>query len=346
MVLSVIIPNYNDGKYLNKALRSVFGQSFQDYEVILVDDGSTDRSAFYYGKWQEQHDNLRVIEQEHQGASIARRNGIMAAKGKYCVFLDADDWFCDTTALEYLVRQMEENNADVLQFLIGKSFFGKRKSVFGKKGEITRDQFWERDCSTLLGGKTWEISAGLCDKIYHTAIFQKAMTENKVESISLFDNIYLNLLFFTQEEVQHIAYVPKLLYSWRQYSGGTFRCDESLMEDYEVLKPLQLQTIEKMGLQEAFRKQCHVETAYLFSAACTKAVHHRKVTVPFLQQMYQYSTVQDAIIYFSEHPNGLWDVIWDFMNTDEEKLRQEAQQYNKNWKSKAKGLYIRLFCRK
>ena len=153
MVLSVIIPNYNDGKYLNKALRSVFGQSFQDYEVILVDDGTTNRSAFYYGKWQEQYDNLCVLEQEHQGASIARRNGIMAAKGKYCVFLDADDWLCDTAALKRLVGRMEESGADVLQFLKEKNYFGKGKPISGKEGEITREQFWERDCSTLLGAR-------------------------------------------------------------------------------------------------------------------------------------------------------------------------------------------------
>ncbi len=346
MLLSIIIPDYNDGKYLKKALDSVWQQSFRDYEVIVVNDGSTDRSAEYCARWQKEHDNLRLIEQEHQGASLARRSGILAAKGKYCVFLDADDWFCDPTALERLVGRMEESGVDVLQFLMEKNCFGKGKPVSGKEGELTGAEFWERDCSTLLGGKTVDISPYLCDKIYRTEIFQKAVTENKVESIYIFDYIYLNLLYFAREEVRRIAYVPWLLYSWRQYSGGLFRCDETLMEDYEVLKPLQLLTIEQQGLPEGFRKQCHVETAYLLPSASSKAAQHKTVTVPFLRQMYQYPAVQDAIAYFTEHPNGLWDEIRAFMNTDEEKLQREAQRYNKSKKLKAKGLYIWLFCRK
>lgn len=346
MLLSIIIPDYNDGKYLNKALHSVFEQSFTDYEVIIVNDGSTDQSEEYCRRWEKQLDNIRVLHQENQGVSIARKNGILAAKGKYCVFLDADDWFCDATALERLVDRMEKSGVDVLQFLIEKNYFGKGKPTSGTEGEITRKDFWERDCSTLLGGKTWDISPFLCDKIYRTDIFQKAVSENQVDRIYIFDYIYLNLLYFAQEEVQRIAYVPWLLYSWRQYSGGIFRCDETLINDYEVLKPLELRMIEKQSLSEAFRKQCHVETAYLFGSVCSKAAQHRRVTVQLLRELYRYPAVQGAITYFTEHPSGLWDVIWDFMNTEEAKLERDAQRYNKNWKGKAKGLYIQLFCSK
>ena len=116
------------------------------------------------------------------------------------------------------------------------------------------------------------------------------------------------------------------------------------MEDYKVLKPLELQTIDQQGLLESFRKQCHVETACLFGSACSKAAQHQKVTVPMLRKMYQYPTVQDAIQYFKEHPGGLWDVIWNFMNTDEEKLAKDAARYNSSMKGKIKNLYIHLFC--
>lgn len=344
MLLSIIIPAYNDGKYLKKSLQSVYQQSFQDFEVIIINDGSTDKTEAHCNRWKKLHGNIHLINQENQGSSVARRNGILAANGKYCIFLDADDWFCDDNALERLVQRMEESGVDVLQFLVEKNYFGKGKPVSGSEGEKSYAEFWEKDCSTLLGGKTWEISPYLCDKIYRTEPFQKAVSENEVERIFIFDYIYLNLLYFSQKEVQRIAYVPWVLYSWRQYSGGIFQCDETLMEDYEVLKPLELKMIEKQGLSEAFRKQCHVETAYLFGSACSKAAQHQKVTVSLLKKMYQYATVQGAIIYFTEHPSGLWDVIWDFMNTDEDKLTRDAIRYNKSWKGKIKNLFICLFC--
>lgn len=346
MLLSIIIPIYNDGKYLNKALRSVYHQSFQDFEVIVVNDGSTDKTGEYCSHWQRQHSNIHLISQENQGSSMARRNGIMAAQGKYCVFLDADDWFCDDNALKRLVQRMEESGVDVLQFLVEKNYFGKGKPVSGSEGEKSYAEFWEKDCSTLLGGKTWEISPYLCDKIYRTEPFQKAVSENEVERIFIFDYIYLNLLYFSQKEVQRIAYVPWVLYSWRQYSGGIFQCDERLMDDYEVLKPMELRMIEKQGLSEAFRKQCHVETVYLFNSACSKAAQHQKITVSFLRQMYQYASVQGALDYFREHPDGLWEVIRNFINTDEKTLSRNAARYNKLWKGKVKNIFIRLFCSK
>lgn len=346
MLLSIIIPAYNDGKYLKKSLQSVYQQSFQDFEVIIINDGSTDKTEAHCNRWKKLHGNIHLINQENQGSSVARRNGILAANGKYCIFLDADDWFCDDNALERLVQRMEESGVDVLQFLVEKNYFGKGKPVSGSEGEKSYAEFWEKDCSTLLGGKTWEISPYLCDKIYRTELFQKAASENEVERIFIFDYIYLNLLYFSQEEVQRIAYVPWVLYSWRQYSGGIFQCDERLMDDYEVLKPMELRMIEKQGLSEAFRKQCHVETVYLFNSACSKAAQHQKITVSFLRQMYQYASVQGALDYFREHPDGLWEVIRNFMNTDEKTLSRNAARYNKLWKGKVKNIFIRLFCSK
>lgn len=346
MLLSVIMPAYNDGNYMDKAISSVYGQTFQDFELIVVNDGSTDQTDRVCRKWQSKHPNFVYITQENRGPSVARAVGIQAARGKYCMFLDADDWFCAKDAFERLVNRMEERGVDVLQFLVEKNKFGKSGSVSGTSGEKSIEEFWSQDCSTLLGGETKDISPYICDKIYRTDIFKAVVTDHKVERICIFDYIYLNLLFFARSEVKRMAWEPWLCYSWRQYSGAIFRCDESLLEDYEVLKALQLATIEKMGLPKSYLKQCHVETAYLFGSACWKAGQHRKVTVDLLKQLYQYPMVQGAITYFEENPGGLWDVIWNFMNTGEEKLARDAARYSKNWKAKGKGLYISLFCKK
>lgn len=86
--ISVIIPCYNHGNYLAKAVQSVFDQHYQDVEIIVVDDGSADNTR----EIAEQFPGVKYIFQENQGLSAARNTGIEASTGNYLVFLDADDW--------------------------------------------------------------------------------------------------------------------------------------------------------------------------------------------------------------------------------------------------------------
>lgn len=87
-LVSVIIPCYNYGKYLGKAIESVLSQSYTHFEIIVVDDGSTDDTR----EVAQNYDLVKYIYQSNQGVSAARNNGIKNSTGKFLVFLDADDW--------------------------------------------------------------------------------------------------------------------------------------------------------------------------------------------------------------------------------------------------------------
>ena len=87
--VSVIIPLYNKGKYIARALDSVFSQTYQDYEVIVVDDGSTDNGPEIVKQYNDPR--LRLIHQENAGPGAARNKGISESKGEFLSFLDADD---------------------------------------------------------------------------------------------------------------------------------------------------------------------------------------------------------------------------------------------------------------
>jgi len=89
--LSVIIPVYNTGKYLQKCLESIFSQSFQDFEVICVDDGSTDNSAEILNKFPK----VTVFHTENCGSGVARNLALDSAKGEYVLFVDSDDWLVE-----------------------------------------------------------------------------------------------------------------------------------------------------------------------------------------------------------------------------------------------------------
>ena len=90
--LSVIVPVYNTEKYLRECIESILAQTFTDFELILVDDGSTDGSGAICDEYVTKDSRIRVIHQKNGGATVARRSGVRAAKGEYVTFVDSDDW--------------------------------------------------------------------------------------------------------------------------------------------------------------------------------------------------------------------------------------------------------------
>lgn len=113
--VSIIVPVYNTEPYLRQCLDSVLEQSFSDFELILVDDGSTDSSGAICDGYAAKDCRIRVIHQENAGQGRARNVAMDQAAGKYLIFLDSDDyWLPDT--LETLVSEAERNQTQVLVF--------------------------------------------------------------------------------------------------------------------------------------------------------------------------------------------------------------------------------------
>ena len=111
MRFSVIVPLYNKAPYVRKALESIVNQTFRDYEVIIVNDGSTDNSLDVINELFERFKILdfrfKLLNQENAGVAAARNNGVAASEGEYVCFLDADDWW-EPTFLEEMDKLIEE----------------------------------------------------------------------------------------------------------------------------------------------------------------------------------------------------------------------------------------------
>ncbi|MFT3918851.1 glycosyltransferase family 2 protein [Cloacibacterium sp.] len=119
MKLSIIIPVYNAEKYLKKCLESIFVQdlSLQDYEVIAVDDGSTDSSLKILENYKEKYHNLNIISQKNQGEAGARNTALKIAKGDFITFLDNDDYYNPDTLVKAIYK-IEKENLDILYLAI------------------------------------------------------------------------------------------------------------------------------------------------------------------------------------------------------------------------------------
>lgn len=107
MRFSIIVPLYNKAAYVGKALQSIFSQTFRDWELIVVDDGSKDDSAAVAESLLQGVGNAKLLRQQNAGVSTARNNGVAVSQGDYVCFLDADDWW-DSSFLEEMDRLISD----------------------------------------------------------------------------------------------------------------------------------------------------------------------------------------------------------------------------------------------
>lgn len=126
-LVSVIIPVYNTEKYLESCIESILHQTYQNLEIILVDDGSTDQSPAICDRFAEKDSRIKVIHKENEGLGYTRNCGLKHAVGEYVSFLDSDD-ILDEDTYEYCIREMEKYQADAC-------FFGRK--TFTESGEYT-----------------------------------------------------------------------------------------------------------------------------------------------------------------------------------------------------------------
>jgi glycosyltransferase involved in cell wall biosynthesis len=113
--ISVIVPIYNGEQFIHRCVNSILSQTFEDFELILVDDGSTDSCPQICDEYAAKDSRVIVIHGENQGVSIARNVGLAAASGEYVAFCDGDDWF-KNTLLERTYSIAEENGSDVVSY--------------------------------------------------------------------------------------------------------------------------------------------------------------------------------------------------------------------------------------
>lgn len=111
-MLSVIIPVYNVEKYLSRCVDSVLNQTYKNFELILVDDGSLDNSPVICDEYENKDSRIKVIHKENGGLSSARNAGLEICKGDYIFFIDSDDWLTDENVLEEFISKAEKENAD------------------------------------------------------------------------------------------------------------------------------------------------------------------------------------------------------------------------------------------
>lgn len=187
VLISVIIPVYNGDRYLAETIESVLGQTYSPIEIIVVDDGSTDRSAEIAKSYAE----IDYIYQSNQGVSVARNNGIAAANGEFIAFIDADDvWTSDKLSVQIdLLLNNPDTTGNMVQYRnflesgisphngLSKDFFDKihigyipstlvvRKTVFEKVGLFNPSYRYGEDFDWFVRVQEAGLSMPVIDKV-------------------------------------------------------------------------------------------------------------------------------------------------------------------------------------
>ena len=125
-LFSIIVPVYNVERYLGDCIESVLQQSFSDWELILVDDGSKDRSAELCDEYAQRDDRIKVIHKQNEGVSVARKTGCDNARGEYLMFVDSDDWI-EKDCLQGVHDVVTRYHADIVRFQAYDAYSDEKK---------------------------------------------------------------------------------------------------------------------------------------------------------------------------------------------------------------------------
>ena len=207
--VTVIIPVYKVENYIDECLNAMSRQTYKDFELILVDDGSPDSCGDICEKYAEGHPNTKVIHQENAGLSEARNNGVKQSSGEYIIFIDSDDYVTDDY-VEYLVGLIEKYDADVA---IGENV----KFTDGKAPKITPKTETDICCDSA------EVLSKICYNEYPICAWGKIYKRNLVEKFpypagALYED--LATTYKIVGEAEKIAYGNRVIYFWRQRKGS------------------------------------------------------------------------------------------------------------------------------
>lgn len=232
MILSIIVPVYKvEERLLSRCIKSILSQTFTDFELILVDDGSPDNYRKYYKKYMHIDDRVKFIHKENGGVSSARNIGIKVSKGEYISFIDADDWI-DDDFYKLMIDYAEKYNLDLVVSGYVKNINNKDIKVL-KKTESKIFNSTE-GLQKLIDRKIYEWSP--CDKIYKSKVIK-----NKIffdEKISMGED--LDFLWKVFKSCNKIGYIPlhKYHYYFRADSATNINSPEKKCSSVKVMRDI------------------------------------------------------------------------------------------------------------
>lgn len=248
MDFSIVVPIYNIAKYLPECIESILGQSYKNFELILVNDGSTDGSDKICHEFAEKDERIVVVDKPNGGLVSARKAGFSRCRGKYTISVDGDD-FVDKDLLRCLNDRLEETNADIAVYQGYSYTDGAIKEITQPlKGYYEKSKNWTEVEKYLIGGITtsakW-IMPGIVFKALKTEILKKNLVYYD-DRVSMGEDLVISTACIF--DAKDILFLDDRLYYYRQFIGQmTNRYKKNLVQNEEVLIDCILKAAEDKG---------------------------------------------------------------------------------------------------
>lgn len=212
--ISVILPVFNSQNYIKKAIGSVLSQTFRDFELIIVNDGSTDSTSSIIDGFDDER--IRLITQKNMGPGASRNNALKMARGDYIMYLDSDDWFCPD-ALEVAYNEITKFDADLTFF----QMINWDEEVFYENDWFDLKTFDESFENRVFSpqetpGSIFDLSVGACQKIYSHE-FLKRIDAKFPEGIYFED---MPFFYYVYLKAERISIVKRHLYVRRKHTSS------------------------------------------------------------------------------------------------------------------------------
>lgn len=231
--ISIIVPIYNAEKYIHRCLDSLLAQTYKNFELILINDGSIDNSGKICDEYSQRDNRIKVIHKNNGGVASARQCGIENAKGEYTIHVDPDDWV-ESNMLEELYNKAIKEKADVV---ICDFYVEEKDKTTYREEKISEEENTENFLQNILLHK---LHGSLWNKLIKLACY-KDFNISFVENLNTSEDYLICVKIFMNNV--NIVYLNKAFYHYDQYSNSnsitheynikTFRMHQQLLVELE-----------------------------------------------------------------------------------------------------------------
>lgn len=218
--ISVIIPVYNASEYLSRCLDSILRQTFTEWQLILVDDGSRDDSLHIMQKYAEKDSRVKVFHKANEGVSIARQYGLDRVDTPYFIFCDADD-YVEPDYLEKLYEAIKKNNSDIAVCKYVEEY--EHNNVLSELPITNYDGFIHNMLRLKIWGVTW-------NKLYKIDIV-KQCNIRFIPKLQMWEDFAFTLDYCLRGK--SVSFVPEVLYHYNQRNLGSITKHEDLLKNHD-----------------------------------------------------------------------------------------------------------------
>lgn len=274
-LVSVVVPVYNVEKYLFRAIDSVLYQSYQNFEVILVDDGSADSSGVLCDEAREKDARVRVIHQENAGVSSARNVGIAAASGEYLFFLDPDDTI-ERETIQCMLETMKDKQCDLVICGVKKIFVDEDGETVSEQIICLSEEGFYSNIDLIMklrSGNIVEVDscASACNRLYKKSSFA-SLQEPFPADIAYCEDVYFSIDLLNV--CDKIYFIKKPFYNYYRYDVKIRKSsmNSHVKNRFEIYKRIHLRICQTIlhRVSEAQMKLCKHNFIDRVILACVK----------------------------------------------------------------------------